>query len=533
MKTFKLLQIAVILIVMISISACIKDNDFDYDKIAQSSWNPDVAVPLIHSDLGIEDIIGISDSTSFSVGNDHLVTLIYRGNIYSILGRDLIPVVDQTDNVNFTMTGADSIAITGLGATAKTTTHTLPFIFPGGESIDSMTIKAGWLLVNLNSTVPHSGIFNVTIPAATKNGQALNMDINFTYFGSPVSRIDSIDLSGYKINLSATGNPNQLDLNYAVGITNTGSGDPIINTNTSATVNFKNISFESIYGNVGQKNINLFEDSSRITLFDNFSSGNLYFEDPKMTFSLSNSFGMPIDAHATSLAAIGASGNLIAFTGAIPNPLPVNYPAAAGQVATSSFTLDKTNSNIQAVIGQAPRYIVYSLNATSNLPAPTYNFMLDTSSFKADIQIDFPLRGYASGFTVQDTAPFQLEKIDEIESAVFRINIDNGYPASAFTQVYFTDSNYVVLDSILSNPQNLVIESAQIDANGRVTTHTRKTTDEPFSNARLQHLYTAKKVLIRSVLDTKDSPARNIEIYDDYRLDVKIGVRAQLNVKFQ
>jgi hypothetical protein len=126
-----------------------------------------------------------------------------------------------------------------------------------------------------------------------------------------------------------------------------------------------------------------------------------------------------------------------------------------------------------------------------------------------------------------------LEKIDEIESAVFRINIDNGYPASAYTQVYFTDSNYVVLDSILTNPQNLVIESAQIDANGRVTTHTKKTTDEPFSNARLQHLYNAKKVLIRSVLDTKDSPARNVEIYDDYRLDVKIGVRAQLNVKFQ
>jgi len=146
--------------------------------------------------------------------------------------------------------------------------------------------------------------------------------------------------------------------------------------------------------------------------------------------------------------------------------------------------------------------------------------------------IDFPLRGYASGFLISDTVEFELQNIEGIDSATFRINVDNGFPASAYTQIYFADSNYVVLDSMLINPSALLVESAQVDANGKVTQPTHKMIDEPFSKLRLNHLFTAKKLLIVSVIDTKDAPNSLIEIYDYYKMDVKIGVRASYNLKF-
>ena len=532
MKNNPTLKLFTFILIITMYSSCIKNNDFDYDKIASSSWNPDVAVPLIHSSLDIKDIIAISDSNSFSIGADHLVTLIYRGNIYSIKGEDFLPVIDQSDNQNFILDNSDSTVLYSTGNVSKTVTRTLPYIFPGGESIDSIFVKTGSLIANINSDVPHSGTLTISIPTAIKNGQPLNYIVPFSYSGSPISISSAIPLDGYQINLASTGIPNVVNIYYTLSYNNSGSLNSVTNKTFTCITSFNNIFFQSIYGNVGQRGINLYEDSSRITLFDNFQNGNVYFEDPKMTFFLSNSFGMPIDAHVTSLSAINSSGNLVPFIGAIPDPLPIGYPVIPGQTSTNNFILDKNNSNIQNVISQAPRYIVYTLNATSNIPNAPYNFIQDTSQFKADIQIDFPLRGYANGFEIQDTAVFSLEKIDQIESAVFRINIDNGFPATAFTQIYFTDSNYVVLDSMLLNPQNAIVESALVNANGIVIQNTHKTTDEPFSKSRLQHLYNARHLLIHSVINTKDSPGRNVAIYDYYKLDVKIGVRAQLNIKF-
>lgn len=523
-----------LLLVSLMIQSCIKDNDFDYDKIAASTWNPDVAVPLIHSSLTIQDIIASGDSNIVAIDSNHLVSLIYRGKIYSISGNELFQFSDQTDNTPFTFNSSDSSTLYSTNVLTKTIPKTTSFSFPGTEQIDSMNIKSGTLEIEIRSTVPHSGTMNISIPSLTFNGTALSFTVPFTAStGSQVIKIDSTLLGGYLFDLSSSGTSNNFGLTYVTTLTNTGTSLSMTNRNIDVAARFRNIKFSSVFGYLGVHTIDLIEDSSRITLFDNFQSGSMYFEDPKMTFTMSNSFGLPIDAHVSSFAALRPNGTSVPITGSIPDPLPISYPLIAGEMSSSNFVLDKTNSNIQFVISQAPRYIVYTLNASSNIPSVPINFLTDSSRLNADIQIDFPLRGYASNFTVMDTANFSLERIDEIESAVFRINIDNGFPARAFTQIYFTDSNYVLLDSMLLDPSNILVESAEIDANGRVIRSTHRTGDEPFNKARIEHLYNAKKLLIVSVIDTKDSPTRNVEIYDSYKLDVRIGVRAQLNVKFQ
>ena len=158
--------------------------------------------------------------------------------------------------------------------------------------------------------------------------------------------------------------------------------------------------------------------------------------------------------------------------------------------------------------------------------------MSDSSIFKADMKIEFPLKGYTTGFKIQDTIDFSIGDIDLIKSATFRLNISNGFPIHVHAQIYFIDDNYNVLDSLFTDAQDRIIESAEIDANGRATTPTVRSADELFDGVRLQNLFTAKKFLIKGIIDTKDAPTTAIEIFDDYKLGFKLGVRTKLKIDF-
>ena len=139
------------------------------------------------------------------------------------------------------------------------------------------------------------------------------------------------------------------------------------------------------------------------------------------------------------------------------------------------------------------------------------------------------MKGYTQGFTLQDTTPFSLENIEQVQSAIFRINVTNGFPASAFTQVYFTDSLYNQLDSLISDPADLLVESGQLDLNGVVIAPVHKRRDEPFNRTRLENVFKAKYLIIRSTVDTNDSPTQHVQIYSTYKIEVRVGVRAQLS----
>jgi hypothetical protein len=122
--------------------------------------------------------------------------------------------------------------------------------------------------------------------------------------------------------------------------------------------------------------------------------------------------------------------------------------------------------------------------------------------------------------------------MEEISSVAFRLNVVNGFPVNANTQLYFVDDNNGILDSLFTTASNRIIEAAETDNNGNVTMPTTRGTDEAFDGTRLQHLFDAKKIIIKATIQTKDAPNSVIEILDDYKLDFKIGVRTKLNMQF-
>jgi len=359
---------------------CVKSEDFQYDKIAVTTWDPDVAVPLINSDLSVYDIVDNTDSGTITIDSLKKVSLVYKGNIYSVYGYEFLPLIDQSDFSTILLNQNDSNALQSAGTFTKSITSTIPFVVANGESLDSIVSRLGTLIVSVNSQIPYDGSLNVSIPGALKNGIAFSKDIPFSISnGIPVIALDSSDITGYHVNLKPSGTPNQLQIVYSARFTYNTNGQPSINRPFNIQSNFANLHVAQAFGNFGSRPLSISVDSSKIKVFTNQISGNIVFDDPSVKFIITNSYGMPIEAHLTSLFAILANNSTIPITG-YPDPIPIAVPLSIGQVVQTNFVLNQTNSNEKTVINQQPRYISYSVNALTNLLQHTISLRIQAVS---------------------------------------------------------------------------------------------------------------------------------------------------------
>jgi hypothetical protein len=126
---------------------------------------------------------------------------------------------------------------------------------------------------------------------------------------------------------------------------------------------------------------------------------------------------------------------------------------------------------------------------------------------------------------------FNLDQdVSEIENLLIRLNAINRFPVSASVQVYFTDANYQVLDSLIDQQDNMIVEGAPIGGapEYRVTDSTRKMTDFVLSKQKIENILSAEKLLLRAGLSTTDGLL--CIIYDDYSITIKIGTIAGINI---
>lgn len=516
-------------------SGCIKKDDFEFDNPDFSSWNPDVALPLVNASLSMDDILGRADSGLLEVdpATDRII-LIYESNVYSLVGADFLPLLQQVDFDNFQLTPFDSTQLALNGNLIQQLQRDFLFNVANGELLDSIILKSGNLDIALTNSAPHGGVFEIKIPGAKKNGVVFEKSIPFNSAnGTPEIITESFDLSGYSIDFTSGTGSNRIFIRYESAWTNSGSPERWTNSPLNFVCNYRSLKLSAAFGDFGQRSLSLSVDSNELSVFQNTLGGSIRLDQPKLIFNIRNGFGMPIRAELRNLSALPMTGSPMPITGAIPNPLPVGVPGAPGLTASTSFFLDYNNSNIETVLNSSPKYINYEIEAVSNIPGGSRNFLLDTSRFTVGMRMELPLVGYASGLTVQDTADFNIDSVQELESAMFRLYLSNSFPAQSRTQIYFTDSLYQILDSLILNPSDGFIPSGILDAQGIVIAPTEKTHDEFYDRGHLENIFRATKLLIKGEIDTRNAPLQSVEIHSNNRLTVKIGVRAKLNVDFQ
>jgi hypothetical protein len=509
---------------------------YDPRKIASTSWNPNLAIPIAFGSFDVYDVFARTDSSDIFIIDQQTgaVALVYRGEVVSYNAADIIQIGDFGTDVIYTNSEL-SMPIGGSfnGTATANNTSSITVATNSGVELHTMLMKQGSLTITIASDIQHNHTINISFPELKLGGTSLSRTIPINYTGmSPITHTETIDISNYLGDFTRNNTTvNELDVNTTVTIN--GTGGPVNGSeNVQLNVQFSGTQFRNANGYFGQQSVGFDNDTILLRIFENDPDG--YFEliDPRVRFTVENSFGFPIQLNFQNLKTIDISnGNEFPISG-FPSTLNISAPSMAGQVATAVLELNNGNTtNLITVITPTPKYFFFEATGISNPGGNTgsLNFITDTSYFRVNAEVELPLEGLAYGFGVSDTSEFSFsENLDNIESLMFRINVNNGFPVELLAQVTLLDSNYLPLFSLLDAPQR-VVESATINTTtGRVTSPTRKITDITLNEQQLQLLPSARHVHLYGLSNSLNGTSGQIvKIYDDYVIDLKLGMQVQ------
>jgi hypothetical protein len=534
----KSLPLLIIAVSLIMLQSCYKER-MGWENI-HGEYQPDVAAPLVHSNLTMRDILNDYDHNDLFVEDgSHFLYLIYNNRVFSQRAEDFIYIPNQYLNTNYSFSVTGSLPY-GTDAVAPPYSFNTSFTTPNGERLDELFVKSGLMrFVISSSDMNQNATIRISIPSATLSGIPFQKDINYS-FGMTTTA--SLDLTGYKIVFDNSGsNVNSLAITYQVTVHGTGNpnNSPY---NFSMGESFENLKYSKLIGDFKQHAFILNNDTVEVRINNNNFSGHIDFENPKAHFYIQNSFGMPI---ALNLSSFRSKSYVnppydVNITG-ITNPIVISYPnfSQIGDSALTQIHLDKTNSNINDAINTAPKLFIVDVAGLSNPAGGTNtNFVTDKSAFNVNMEIELPLYGKSWDFIVQDTlnVNFGID-LDNVKKIYFRINTQNAFPAEARMQVYFIDPDNIIIDSLMT-PLQQVVAAAPVGPGPdyRTTTSVHKLTETMFEGERVKRLANVEKVIVKGYLNTTNcyssGSTQLVKFYSDYGLDTHISFRAILNVEY-
>ena len=510
------------------ITSCVKEDDLNFDDLSVSEWTPDIAVPLVNSSFSFNDITGWEGADELEVDANGRITIISSSSLYDRHADAFFNIQDQAVTAGAQFTPAMVTALLSAPSVSVPVTQTLGFTTTNNCRIDSVLLKDG--LLTLTSTNNSSVAARVVmfIEQMKKNGRPF---VDTLIIPANNNSTMVLDLTGYQLGLSQNGAVNQLEIAYGITFF-AGSLSPQVGTGIIINAEFEAMQFQMAYGYFGNLQFDIPLDSVALDFFSSNVTDSFYFADPVMKLSVANSVGANFRLSGIQLRPIGQQGQSIPFSTSVQS-FDISAPAFPGQTAADTLVLTNANCNgtLSTALEQRPRYIEYAGTVTANIPpVSSSNFISADSRFQANLRVELPLDGWSQRFTIRDTADFNIDNLDQVDSLVFRLNVANGFPFDAYTQIYFVNAGFQILDSLLLDPADLIIAAAAVDVNGYAVAPARTMHDEPLGQDRISRILSCEKMIIVSVLRTTGAPLRSVKITDRDQLDVKIGARARLAV---
>ncbi len=514
-----------------------------FDELKLANATPEYLYPLIDAELSLKDIIDPTKKQLYITEDANgFYTFVYYEDVYEAFITDFLKIDDLIVNESVSLTAGEIASLPVNTTITHSFTRSSTLYAENGEQLKHLTIKSGSIPLNISSTFRHNVQLVVTFPYIKKNNVALTRTIALDYTGtSPVVSNNSIDLSGYAIDLSEN-NTKVNTLTYTAALTVTyKAGNPINATQKiDIQTGLSDITYKYADGYIGNYTIDIPEDTLKIEIFDNAYAGNVYFTDPKVRAIIYNSIGAVSSVKMNQLETYSNISGQTNITGSIINTnIPINYPALSeiGQTKTTTIQLDKTNSNVQTVFNPAPDQVIYKMSGIINPGGVTSNFVTDTSKIRIRGEAEIPLEGKITQFVLLDTIEdisYPDIKVDgndvTVLSAAFNLALVNGFPLNANIQMYFLDNAGFVVDSLFSTPH--FIASGSVDANGKVTTPNAVQIKEIFDEARYKRVSTSDKAVIYAFFSSANNGTVPIKIYSSYKIKSNISINVKANVSF-
>ena len=295
-------------------------------------------------------------------------------------------------------------------------------------------------------------------------------------------------------------------------------------------MNFDVLKFSYIEGYLGFQTFPVQGNFINVGLFNPWLSGSFDFEDPKITISVDNSFGIPVRSNINKFQLTSVTGKTVNLQSPnITSGINYVYPSfdEIGSLKTTYFEFNKNNSNIREIFNEKTKNISYDLNAIVNPDQDTTikGFITHDSYFLVKIAVEVPLQGSLNKLVITDTVNIDLDDFDKVQTAEFKVITSNDFPADIRVQSYFMDENNKNIEQLFVG-DGISLPPAPLQANGITTPGQDKTDLIDFDQNRFNKIRNSKKIVIVGYINTTGSELKKpLWIYDRYSLGLKVGAK--------
>jgi hypothetical protein len=502
---------------IISLPGCFKKDKFGDPAIPV--WKPDMALPLVNSDLSLRDLIKETKDGKISLSTDPegLYFLTYRDTAFSDIAENIVIIPDQ------------SMVIPAFPATNTPQPLLLSFNFnnPSGTSsqgtLTQAELKGGDLSLNLVTNNPSSFTVTLTFPTILNRSDGSAFTISQNTMGALNFSLNG-NLSQYDINFNANNN-----IDFTIGI----SGMTGVGT-LSGNLNIVNLKYSVLYGTFSQISLGAVAGENDVTIFNNILTGGISFADPSVTFTFQNSFGVTITSVLNYLRSVDksntqtdiAAGDLKDTTRIPQATIVGSYASAVFQVNSANSTTGGGKTALKDVLSTAPQKVEYSVNPY--ITASSQGFVKDDSRIKIIGELKIPFYGSISNYALQDTFNIKFDFLDYIESLEFDINTENRVPLELDLQVYFIDSSkaWLRLDSFFTDNKP-ILKAPLVDNNGILVSPGVDQLVSSFNKAQLINLKGTNKLIVKASMKTPNAPTTSVKFFNTSNLHIKISTRAK------
>ena len=507
------LLLAVMAMLLLVCSSC-QDQFAELGEIDRVRYQANYAIPLVDSRVGMREILeDFEENASLTVNPDGLLRFQYSGDVLTRTSLDVF------ESINETIGNAGIIPIIS-------NRQALPFASPDGLELDRLQMNGTTLTYALVNSYDFPVRVELVLPTVVLDGEPIVVTGELPAYdgnGTPPSinnQLEPLDMSGYTL----TPEGDSIYIEYT--IQDLAGNDLSPSAGTALLI--EDFSFSYAEGYLGNVVYEGGRDTIEIDFFDNWIRGDVYFEEPKITFNFENSFGVPTEAVINVFNIITAEGEILPLESVFLEEGGISFPYPeideVGEVKTEQFLFTPENSNIDIVLGSKPVAIDYDVNALTNPDNDTdiRGFITDSSYYRVLVDVDLPLYGQAANFEVRDTFELDFSSYGDIDAIEFKLLTENGLPLAIALQGDFISAEGDTLARLFEEATE-VVGGAPVDAEGIPTAPNEVTTFVNWDREQVQRILPAKTLLLTVTFSTTLGLEQSVRVLSEQEAAVKLG----------
>jgi hypothetical protein len=406
----------------------------------------------------------------------------------------------------------------------------------GGAWLTEVTVKEGYVLMYVESSIEEAIVLNYKIPNSRKLGQGnKSIEKEWTIPPAPKGEIVIVEerfpIDGFNISMWGKEDGTAPDYNNVYnemtasikysGIERTLSLDDKINIRFGLV----DVKPSLAYGDPGPHEITVL-DTQNLRFFENIK-GNLFLEGVSLDLEFFNSFGIESRLDINSISSINTrKPNTIILQPDLPKSINIEkVNNATPQTPTiQKLRFDKSNSNLKQFLENTPDKIELDLfvkvrpNGTINFT----DFAYDYSELKVNLKIEAPLTVGFDSFSLTTLEDFNLlgDEAKNIKEGRLLLKVKNSFPFEGDLRLQFIDEFGEVLFSKVPDAGSRM-SAAEVDAiTGKTVGQVESEVALSISRTEFQLLKSAEQVEVTVILNTKD--ATRYKMYSDYGVEVQL-----------